>query len=541
MLKTQITKEELAPLGIQVKALFGLPELESGLELQQKGFVYNTEITQDRKLVAKVQDVQVFDVQLDLQALPSSVCTCHHEGTCKHMAAAFLYVYAVYGRPDAFVRSVKQEEEPASPQRNVSALHRKTVMLAGSAEGIDQAPKESAAPDQWLTFVQEQWEAFTSKNRQHKLFLDDFYNAALQTLTQPAQWWSRTPRMLFTILTGLFLLRRVDDDARQREAFGYLVAGDRHKEAASALLDKWKAAVREVDAEEAASRWVPHVVAIAVHARELLLEARAESPYSALAAYRLLWTRLLQFLAADAMEQEMRRLEALYPDEAHPDYTRQSALLALVHFQLLLNRDDAAWDLLAKGRHFRPEQLLDFLEEWKQEQNWPRVWHWLGRLMPAMRTLNEKSFQQFCSYGHEAAKALGHSDEWLGKLAQLLPRSYYAYTEALMALGRYRRWVNFHVAERIGLSSLYPIDMRVIESQDPSLLLPVFHQAIDDQIRQKNRTAYKEAIRLLKKLSALYKQMERQDRFELYLERLARHYGRLRAFQEELKRGKLIR
>jgi uncharacterized Zn finger protein len=108
-------------------------------------------------------------------------------------------------------------------------------------------------------------------------------------------------------------------------------------------------------------------------------------------------------------------------------------------------------------------------------------------------------------------------------------------------MGRYRRWVNFHLAERIGLSSLYPVDMRAIEAHDPTLLLPVYHQSIDAYIKQKNRTAYKEAIRLLKKLASIYKQLGRQDRYEAYMEKLARHYSRLRAFQEELKRGKLIR
>lgn len=544
MLKKQINKDELDRLGGRIKETFHLLVLESGLELQQKGYVYNTEITQDRKLVAKVQDLQVYDVQLDLDSPDSSVCTCPTEGTCKHMAAAFFYVFSVYGRPDAFVRAIKQEENATvarnSSTRNTSALHRKTVMLA-APDIVVEAPKESTSPEQWQSFMLKQWVAFTLKNQQHKLFLDDYYNAALRTITQPTQWWSRTPRLLFAVQAGLHLLTWLDDDFKQRQTLGYVIPGDRHREAADALQDKWKVSLRELDAEEAAAKWPEHLAAMADQVRLLLLDAREESPFSAIAIYRLLWSQLLQQASAPSMADEQERLEAVRSNLNLPEFTRNSALLAIVHFLLLQREDGRAWSVLVSGRQFRPEQLIAFFEEWQQQEDWLRIWQWIERLNPAFRTMNEKSFQLFSGFGHAAARALGCADEWLGKLSTLLPRSYYAYTEALMGLGRYRRWVNFHLAERIGLSSLYPIDMRVIETHDPSLLLPVYHQSIDDYIRQKNRTAYKEAIRLLKKLSALYKQLGRQDRFEAFIERLARHYARLRAFQEELKRGKLIR
>lgn len=414
-------------------------------------------------------------------------------------------------------------------------------MLAGPIGVAADAPKETTGPDQWQAFMLEQWEAFTRKNQQHKLFLDDYYNAALQTITQPTQWWSRTPRLLFAVQAGLLLLAWLDEDFKQRQTLGYMIPGDRHKEAADVLLDKWKTSVRELDAGEAADRWAEHLAAMAVSVRDLLLNAREDTPFSAIGIYRLVWTRLLQTARPPSVQEELTRLDAVRMDDALPEFTRNSALLGAVHFHLLQREDGLAWSMLLSGRQFRPEQLLAFFEEWQQQEDFLRIWQWLERLSPALRTMNEKSFQLFCGFGHVAARALGCSDEWLGKLSTLLPRSYYAYTEALMGLGRYRRWVNFHLAERIGLSSLYPIDMRVIENQDPSLLLPVYHQSIDDYIRQKNRTAYKEAIRLLKKLAALYKQLGRQDRFDAFIERLARHYTRLRAFQEELKRGKLIR
>ncbi|MNI87313.1 hypothetical protein D3C73_1445020 [compost metagenome] len=57
---------------------------------------------------------------------------------------------------------------------------------------------------------------------------------------------------------------------------------------------------------------------------------------------------------------------------------------------------------------------------------------------------------------------------------------------------------------------------------------------------QKNRDAYKQAVRRLKKLASIYKKLRELDRWNTYVEHLTTRYSRLRAFQEELRRGKLI-
>lgn len=56
----------------------------------------------------------------------------------------------------------------------------------------------------------------------------------------------------------------------------------------------------------------------------------------------------------------------------------------------------------------------------------------------------------------------------------------------------------------------------------------------------KNRTNYREAVRHLKKLRTIYKKMKRLEDFERFMAELMKKTKRLRAFQEECKRGKLI-
>jgi hypothetical protein len=541
VLKTQISREELDRLAEQIKSHFELISLERGLEYQQKGYVYNTEVLPNRTLISKVQGTRVYDVKIDLEFVAASECTCPYDGFCKHMAAAFFYVYSVYARPDSFVRQVRQElRQEREPLRQASSLHRKTVLLGGNAAPPDSTAilKESEPAAGWLAFMEAQFESFADKNGRHRHYLDEYYQAALQTVTQPTLWWSRTARQVYALLAGVFVMGRLEDDYRSRESgFAFYVTG--YPETAKLLLDKWTAVIKEIDGPEARRLLPEHLDVLAERLRGALLDRPAGSPVDWAAAYRQLWAKLLN--DPERMNRETELLQSALERREEPGAGRDTVMAAIVNFDLLRGQDDAAWDRWKQIRPFQTELLLPHLSDWSAQGEWSRVWSWLQRLAPAMKAANEKTFQALCRLGHEAANRLDCGEAWIGQLQALLPKSYSMYTEYLIQTGRYRQWVNFHLAERISFSELYPVDLRKIEAHDPALVFPLYHQTIDRCIVQKNRTAYKEAIRLLKKLGGLYGQLGQTDRFDRYVERLARRYSRLRAFQEELKKGKLIR
>ena len=90
-----------------------------------------------------------------------------------------------------------------------------------------------------------------------------------------------------------------------------------------------------------------------------------------------------------------------------------------------------------------------------------------------------------------------------------------------------------------------PLDFRVsvmqpIEKHEPELLLPFYHQAVERYILLKNRVSYKAAVKLLKRLSKLYKKIKQEERWEQFITAFASRHSRLRALQEELRKGKLI-
>ncbi|MOA27212.1 hypothetical protein D3C78_1480700 [compost metagenome] len=82
--------------------------------------------------------------------------------------------------------------------------------------------------------------------------------------------------------------------------------------------------------------------------------------------------------------------------------------------------------------------------------------------------------------------------------------------------------------------------LREIAKLAPRALMPLYHQSVDALIQSRNRQGYKMAVKQLKKLERLYKSDKDLPRWNQYISGLVRKHQRLRAFQEELWKGKIV-
>ncbi|MEF3305274.1 SWIM zinc finger family protein [Paenibacillus sp. GYB003] len=538
MLKTQISREELERLGEEIRRHFDLSVALQGLELQQKGCVYNTEVSADRSIVSKVQGEEAYSVKLDLDFFGLSECSCPFEGYCKHMAAVFFYAYAVYGRPDAFVKEWKLKEEEPQIGKSGSKLYRQTALLP-SSQPASVALKETASPGEWMAHVEREFAAFSDRHNIWKYDIEEYYGAALQTAIRPSTWWVPGAKRLLTLYGLLYAMRKLERDY----GAGGPAMAQRHPNVqgtAEALERRLAETVRETDADEAASRWPDHLL----HLADFLSEALAGKPAVPIVrwmdVYRPLWSRLLQREAW--REREIARLDgmlaraALWTEAELADCGKARA-----HFDVIAGHDGEARRRLGRIASFHPSDGLYYASEFRETGQWERLWQWLQWLLPQCRKADRDLFQTLCGYAGDAAKELGVEEQWAEALVSMLPASYYVYTEFLVKTRRFRDWTDYHLAERIAVFELYPADLKAAETHDPTVVFPLYHQTIERCIQQKNRTAYKEAIRLMKKLAALYAAAGLQDRYELFLRKLSAQYARLRAFREELMKGKLLR
>lgn len=208
-----------------------------------------------------------------------------------------------------------------------------------------------------------------------------------------------------------------------------------------------------------------------------------------------------------------------------------------------LGEDRQAWQQLelAAQEQLKPAQVLRFLNVLEEAEDWSRLEAWMSGCATDRLGRQYNSIQAYGSYWDIVVEHLPEAEERMWEaIGSLLPFSRGLYEKRLLRYGRWRLWIDYQIS--IGED---PLDFRVrdlqpIEKGDPETLLPWYHQSVERHILLRNRDGYKRAVKLLKRLAKLYKRLKREPRWEAYVDDIAKQYSRLRAFQEELRKGKLI-
>ncbi|MGQ8874693.1 SWIM zinc finger family protein [Paenibacillus sp. TSA_86.1] len=209
-----------------------------------------------------------------------------------------------------------------------------------------------------------------------------------------------------------------------------------------------------------------------------------------------------------------------------------------------LEQDTAAWQKLVHGSSsygIPPEHLLYFLHTLADAADWTRLGEWLVQLGPLLANRRNTPLQDYMQLWDIAIQHVPKAEQQMwDTLVSMLPHSKPAYEDAMHSRGQWRRWIDFQLS-----TGTEPLEFRVavlqpIEKDAPELLLPFYHQAVERYIGHKNRDGYKAAVKLLKRLSKIYRKMKQEVQWEQFITTLAVRNSRLRALQEELRKGKLI-
>ncbi|WP_051250955.1 hypothetical protein [Paenibacillus harenae] len=219
-------------------------------------------------------------------------------------------------------------------------------------------------------------------------------------------------------------------------------------------------------------------------------------------------------------------------------------LLAQSRMHFYLSRDRDAWSCLADLNASFPisdSDVLYFYDRLQNDRQWQRLAEWLTE---TALLFEGRGYHQLIKYARcwEAVVLQMPTAEarMLETLALLLPHSSRIYEEKLLAYNKWQQWMDYQLS-----AGSEPLQFRApvfvpFEKHAPELLLPYYHQAVERSILLKNRDGYKAAVKLLKRLARLYKKMKRETSWESFITELASRNSRLRALQEELRKGKLI-
>ncbi|MBB6672107.1 SWIM zinc finger family protein [Cohnella nanjingensis] len=510
--------------------------LKRGFQYYKQERVLQLRAAAAGRIAAVVMDEERCQVEIDLTRLADSRCSCQAASGCKHIAAALMAYAERQGRS---VNALANAKTAAAAQRAAQAVPAGGV--ARPQELADRIPGMSAA--EWRELF-----ARVTAPLAHETRNVQYVKDALTAIGRLKPALSPVPMRLFALHAQLLVLEEVMKPARASwQQLGSHMGYHTHL-AASELQDAIRAALAEgLDLADEPEQWARVEETLAAIRGKMLSESGAQAEYFDI--YDRLWRHGIRANLKDRQryEEELRQLRSAGAKaEAASKRTLLTQALAQSRMRFYLGEDEAAWTLLqeAAGRKLDllSGDLYRFLADLSEAEDWARLLAWLEAIAPLLANhANRNHLSEYAAYWEiVAARLPGAEARMWDALGRMLPYAGDIYEAQMRARGEWHRWVDYQLSAGREPLDFRATELQPLEKEAPEALLPFYHQAVERYVAEKNRAGYKAAARLLKRLAKLYKKMKLESRWELFLDAFAARHSRLRALQEELRKGKLI-
>ncbi|MFO6497766.1 MULTISPECIES: SWIM zinc finger family protein [Bacillus] len=526
MLQSMIPKTVVMEAAEQFKHV--LPCTAENIQLMKKALilyrqdsVYRVKPLNGHTVSAYVQDVVPVKVEIDLSDIKKSTCTCPAQNICRHVLAVYLYIYAQYERLGTFTEFWKEEKRRERQDMLVGQMHHKS--------GKDSLHS-------WISFFKSEfrrWEEYTPKNQQTMQYLYYGYFSSLKKRTPAEAELKKMYQIHAALATWLAMHTLIEKGRIDPEKDFYSL-----NPYIEQLMDTIYSAIDELKTYALSFSLDPFLEKTPAVLRELLLK-RDIFQYERLRIFGEVWSALLS--RPKWLKEELNILSGL---KASPEVQ-----FGRLHLEFLLKNDDAIFE---KSAAFSPE-ILPFTFQWlgimTAKKDWKRLKKWYEQL--------ENLVEGFCRLDkpyREIRDVLSEFFLFLGDYShhtkdehvferycrKCLPYTFTEYSQFLYGKQRFMEWMEIHSLVGFSISEIGQNALKDIAAAAPEALIPSYHREIVELIEQKNRSAYKDAVKYLKKLRTFYKKLKKQAVWDRFMVQLSSRYKRLRAFQEELKKGKLI-
>ena len=522
MLQTSLSKAALDGTALQFQEELSFPLYETamkkGLKLYREGFVYNAVLIEDYLVQANVLDGQVYKPVIDLTDLSQNYCECSSSYICPHIFALFFYLYANVGQVGELVRKWSTKRTPAAPKLPKAS----------------QVVQPSASVHNWVKRFEHFYDLFLQNYRTidywfaHHLCYR-FFPSLLEGVP-----YAGIEKRLYDLHAALFTFCRLVESGEQFQRISYQRSfwesaisdfiGVIHNKCSSflnqpapnaSLLDESREYVRNV-----------------LFAGEGFMVMRIR-------VYQMVWNAL--FRGETWIEKEREALQK--ENSSFADERR----IALAHLAFLRGRDEEVSTLLTDVRVAAIPYVLHWMRELALTGQWTRMKTWWELCMNSVNSFFASSHyykveitREVLNLSERYTHATGDEKHYETILRALLPYSASEYSHFLMSSKQYKKWVDLHLIAGIEIEEIHRSFLTTIEKNDRSLLLPLYHRGVQKMIQAKNRPSYKQAVRYLKKLRTYYRALGRYDVWLVYREKLLEETKRLRAFHEEMQKGKLL-
>lgn len=516
--------------------------LKRGFQYYKQDRVQAFKMISVENILALVEDGEDVSVTIDLDSLSASQCTCPVQHGCKHIAAVLMKYAEQQGRLVHMLANAKTTSEWV---RN--PVVKETPAPGGSSRRREQLKELSGQIPEGTVTQWREYLALLTEPLAHTVKNSQYTGKALAAISEDRPQLSPALALLYKLHAHLFVLEGLIKPAGQHLAGAVSSLGYYTSVAVSELQEAITGVMNDplpLSAEPEA--WSRVQETLAYIRREMLTETRDRSrdqPYYSL-CYEQIWR---SWIAPNANGPALflEELEALRQagTEAGISHSRHSQLLAESRMYFYLNDDKGAWERLGKAAErpgLYPDELMSFLVSLSEAGHWSRLAAWLSEIGPLLNS-RLYNLKNYAGYWEETVRRLPETEPLMwDTLISMLPLSREIYEEMLLSHECWQDWMDYQLSSGKVPSDFRVSDLQPIEKNAPELLLPFYHQAAERFVLEKNRHGYKAAVKLLKRLAKLYKKLKREQRWEEFLESFTGRYSRLRALQEELRKGKLI-
>jgi hypothetical protein len=512
--------------------------IQKGLLLYRQGLVYQMKF-EGECVVASVQDVTPVKVKLDLQFLEVSECSCPVEGFCRHRMAVFFHALSQVGSVATWVEEWRQPIRAKTAATNWG--------LKTAKDLLKSSERVKANYEDWQTSCSISFETIMKGQGEPKPYvIPDLFRIYWKKLKADApleQEW-KTLYELVCCVHSLNLLAKLSAEY----GHGDVMITRYYRFLFHSLID---------EAEDAIAKLTIHSLPFAFDRfleklkdeSTKLLTVQQGLVYEGVHLYRLLWSQL--FKKSQWRSAELSRLEVLNTDgqENAENLNLIPVTIGLIHQYLLNKEDEHALKRIVLLQEAGVPYLLYWLEMLTGQKEWKRlgpfVEYFASQLHEYMRSLDHYdacidftgiALDAIAPYCSETRRV----DLFERILFQTLPYSYREYDTFLYERKNFDKWAELQAFIGFDIQLLPKDRVKEVTQLDPAVLLPLYHQAVQQNIELKNRQSYRLAVRHLKKMRTIYKKVNQVQEWDVFIDRLTQQTKRLRAFQEECKRGKLI-
>lgn len=467
---------------------------------------------------AIVEGTDVYKVTIDPNDFGESRCNCPVGRPCKHLAAVLMVAAERAGRSVHAVANARTSlaSQPARPLRQ-----------PGNGRLQAQAEQEAAglgemSVAQWHDWFERCVEPLVDHTRN-----PHYVKQAWANIQRWKPELAASADKLFELNAYLFLLRKLTTDS----FLGYFtnIAAADVKQAVLLCLQRELPPPENPDESS-------RLADTAAYVRSRFLFKSPHADYFS-ESYFELWARWMPIAASG---DELRALTEA-EDQLGADLNRVGWLTARCWIHLLRGEDEVARQLLIEAGRPAAGDVLRILKRLADGEAWDRLADWLAECAPIIVGYRLDTLQVYSDLWEQAVRGRPEEEERMwDAIAGLLPRSGRIYAEKLLQFGRWREWTDYQLSAGHDPLDYRAAELQPIEKADPEALLPFYHQAVERYVQLKNRDGYKQAVKLLKRLAKLYKKAKREDRWSFFFEAFAARHSRLRALQEELRKGKLL-